>query len=59
MAIYEYACMECDKQYEKERSIADAEPEYFCDQCGYALTRVYNSFGIQFKGGGWYSTGNR
>ena len=59
MAVYEYACIECDKKYEKERSIHDAEPEYFCESCGYALVRVFNSFGIQLKGGGWYSTGNR
>jgi len=59
MAIYEYACMECDISYEKERSIHDAEPEYICDKCGYALQRVYSPFGLSFKGGGFYSTGNR
>ena len=59
MAIYEYACIECDLDYEKERSIHDAEQKYYCDQCGYALQRVYNSFGIQFKGGGFYSTDSR
>lgn len=59
MPKYEYACIECDLEYEKERSIHDAEPEYFCEKCGYALQRVYNSFGLQFKGGGFYSTDGR
>lgn len=59
MAKYQYSCLECDTDYEKERSIHEAEPEYFCDKCGYALTRVYTSFGLQFKGGGFYSTDKR
>ena len=58
MPKYEYACVDCDVQYEKERSIYDAEPRYVCDQCGYALVRVFNSFGLQFKGSGFYSTGH-
>ena len=56
MPKYEYDCVTCDLGYEKERSIHDAEPEYFCDKCGYALQRIYNSFGLQFKGGGFYKT---
>jgi len=58
MPKYEYACIECDVNYEKERSIHDAEPKYVCDSCGYALQRVFTPFGIQFKGSGFYSTGN-
>lgn len=54
MPVYEYACVQCDKNYEKSRSIKDPEPEYFCEQCGYALTRVFSPFGLQFKGGGFY-----
>ena len=56
MAIYEYACIECDIDYEKERPITDAEPRYSCDKCGYALQRVFSPFGLSFKGGGFYST---
>jgi putative FmdB family regulatory protein len=59
MPKYEYACMQCDIGYEKEHSIHENAPEYFCDKCGYALTRVYNSFGLSFKGGGFYSTDGR
>lgn len=57
MPKYEYACIQCDIAYEKERSINDKEPEYFCDKCGYAITRVYSPFGVQFKGSGFYKTG--
>jgi putative FmdB family regulatory protein len=57
--IYEYSCIECDLDYEKERSIHDSVPEYYCDKCGYALQRVFNSFGLSFKGGGFYSTDGR
>jgi putative FmdB family regulatory protein len=56
MPKYEYSCIQCDLDYEKERSIHESASEYFCDKCGYALQRVFNSFGIQFKGGGFYST---
>lgn len=59
MALYQYVCMTCDLEYEKERSITDAEPEYFCDKCGYALIRVYSPVGVTFKGGGFYKTDNR
>lgn len=57
MPKYEYACISCDKDYEKERSIHEAEPEYVCDVCGYALQRVFSPFGLQFKGSGFYKTG--
>ena len=59
MAVYEYSCMECDLTQEKERSIHDPEPEYFCGTCGYALVRVFSPFGLSFKGGGFYSTESR
>jgi putative FmdB family regulatory protein len=58
MPKYEYACIQCDLDYEKERSIHDAAPNYVCDSCGYALQRVFNSFGLQFKGSGFYKTSN-
>ena len=59
MPKYEYACIQCDLEHEKERSIHDAEPEYFCNKCGYALQRVYTPFGFQFKGSGFYKTGGQ
>jgi len=59
MAVYEYSCIQCDTTVDKERSIHDPEPEYFCESCGYALARVYSPFGLSFKGGGFYSTEGR
>jgi putative FmdB family regulatory protein len=59
MPKYQYACMDCDLDYEKERAITDAEPIYHCDKCGYALVRVYSPVGVTFKGGGFYTTDNR
>lgn len=59
MAKYQYACFQCDKDYEKERTMAEAEPIYHCDSCGYALARVYSPVGVSFKGKGFYSTDNR
>jgi len=59
MPIYTYACMSCDTDYEKERSINDAEPKYICESCGYALIRTYTPVTAVFKGGGFYKTDNR
>jgi putative FmdB family regulatory protein len=60
MPIYEYKC-ECspDKIVSKERSIMDVEPAYLCNGCGKRLQRNYGSFGIQFKGSGFYKTDNK
>ena len=60
MPIYEYKC-ECspDKIISKERSIMDVEPTYLCNGCGKRLQRNYGSFGIQFKGSGFYKTDNK
>ena len=59
MPIYEYKC-ECSPEtvVSFERKIVDPEPDYPCDQCGKTMTRHYGSFGIQFKGGGFYKTDN-
>jgi putative FmdB family regulatory protein len=59
MPTYEYACVECDKTQEVTRSFKDTEIKPPCPQCGYAMTRVFNTFGINLKGGGYYSTDNR
>lgn len=59
MAIYQYACVQCDFDYEKERNINEAEPIYICEKCGYVLTRVYSPIPALFKGGGFYKTDNK
>ena len=57
MPNYEYNCIECDTKEEVVRSFSDEENIPMCPTCGYKMVRVFNSFGIQFKGGGFYSTG--
>jgi len=59
MPVYEYKC-ECSPEdiVSKERSISSPEPQYFCTECGKELQRHYGTFGIQFKGNGFYKTDN-
>jgi putative FmdB family regulatory protein len=58
MPIYEYKC-ECDEDIVPfERGIMDDEPEYSCKKCDGILKRHFGSFGIQFKGNGFYKTDN-
>ena len=58
MPNYEYACVTCDKSTEVSRGFNDKEVVPPCPVCGYAMTRVYNAPGIQFKGSGFYKTDN-
>jgi putative FmdB family regulatory protein len=59
MAIYEYNCETCKKEYVKQRSIKDDDPGYKCDTCNTSLVRVYSNIGAVFNGSGFYSTDNR
>lgn len=59
MPSYEYACINCDIQVTKERSISAPEPEYMCETCGYKLSRVYSAVAVTFNGSGFYKTDNR
>jgi putative FmdB family regulatory protein len=53
MPKYDYKCNTCYSQIEFERGFGeDREPS--C--CGGIMSRVWNTFGIQFKGSGFYST---
>lgn len=58
MPIYEYGCMTCDKSLEINRGFEDKEIVPPCPSCGYSMTRVYGSVGVQFKGNGFYKTDN-
>jgi putative FmdB family regulatory protein len=57
MPTYEYNCIICDTSQDVTRAFDDEEVVPSCPSCGYRMNRVFNSFGIQFKGGGFYSTG--
>lgn len=57
MPTYEYACRECDHQFEVFQSIKD-DPLSQCPSCGDdALRRLIGTgAGIIFKGSGFYET---
>ena len=57
MPTYEYECKECSIRQEINRGIKEEEVIPPCSSCGYKMTKVYSTFGIQLKGGGFYSTG--
>ena len=59
MPRYEYACIECDFNIEISKTFDQATSEEFCEKCGYKMTKVYGTFGINLKGPGFYSTDNK
>ncbi len=60
MPTYEYACTECEHQFEEFQSIT-AKPLRKCPQCGrMSLKRLIGTgAGILFKGSGFYCTDYR
>lgn len=56
MPVYEYACPSCDKTYPISRGINEQDPGYVCESCGDQLSRKFGVGGVQFNGGGFYST---
>lgn len=59
MPTYEYSCINCKINKEIPKSIKDADTVELCEHCGDAMNRVYSTFGIQFKGSGFYKTDNK
>lgn len=57
MPTYEYSCDKCGNLTTILRSVDEAAQEYTCSDCGNVLTRVWNTPGIVFKGGGWGGQG--
>jgi putative FmdB family regulatory protein len=58
MPQYDYKCEDGHK-YTENRSISEEQKQTTCPECGKNLVRVYagSSPAIQFKSGGFYSTG--
>jgi len=53
MPIYEYSCAECEKQFEKRRSMSQADDEIPCPDCGSIHThRGLSRFAAFSKGNG-------
>ena len=53
MATYEFEC--CGITQEVTVSIREQLPKPVCSMCNGDMHRVYNPFGISFKGKGFYS----
>jgi predicted nucleic acid-binding Zn ribbon protein len=56
MPKYDYICSICFISIEFERGFGEDREPTCCNQ---AMTRQWGSFGVQFKGNGFYSTDNR
>jgi putative FmdB family regulatory protein len=59
MPTYIYDCMPCAIRYEKQRSMSESDPGYYCNDCQNLLVRVYTPVGAAFNGSGFYVTDNR
>jgi putative FmdB family regulatory protein len=63
MPVYEWECTNTDRcesntRYEKEFPI-NADQELECPLCHEPMRKIYSSFGISFKGSGFYSTDSK
>ena len=54
MATYEFEC--CGITQQVTASITEQVPRPVCSICNGDMHRIYNPFGISFKGKGFYST---
>ena len=59
MPTYEYNCVDCKINVEIPKSITQSDSVELCEKCGGAMNKVYGSFGIKFKGPGFYKTDNQ
>lgn len=56
MAVYNYNCPACEKDYDISHAMAD-DSVRVCPVCGdAALVKRYSAVGISFRGSGFYST---
>lgn len=58
MPTYEYKCIICEHSKEVNKPMDKATITELCDKCGAAMIKQFNTFGIQFKGSGFYKTDN-
>ena len=55
MPLYEYECSACAHRFEVIQKYSDA-PIDICPKCGSAVSKLFSSPAIQFKGSGFYLT---
>ena len=58
MPNYDYKCIICEHFKEVNKPIGEATMTELCDKCGAAMVKQFGTFGIQFKGNGFYKTDN-
>jgi putative FmdB family regulatory protein len=57
MPVYEYRCPDCGYEFESEHAMSEHVDPEECPECQSDLVhRVFSSFGVQYKGMGFYST---
>ena len=58
MPTYQYACTECEHDFEQFQSFSeDSLTE--CPECSGKLRKLFNAVGVVFKGSGFYRTDSR
>lgn len=55
MPIYEYKCIDCDKQFELMQKFTD-ESLSICPDCGGHIRKLISNTSFILKGTGWYVT---
>lgn len=58
MPTYQYACTECEHDFEQVQSFSD-DALTACPQCTGRLRKIYNAVGVVFKGSGFYRNDSR
>ena len=55
MPTYQYACADCDHQFEAFQSFTEASLTT-CPECKGEVRKIYSAVGVVFKGSGFYKT---
>ncbi|MFM7139941.1 MAG: FmdB family zinc ribbon protein [Actinomycetes bacterium] len=58
MPTYQYACTECEHEFEVVQSFSDAAITK-CEECGGEVRKKFGAVGVVFKGSGFYRTDSR
>lgn len=59
MPAYDYKCVICESHKEVSKPISESSIVELCENCGAAMVKQFGTFGIQFKGSGFYKTDNK
>jgi putative FmdB family regulatory protein len=55
MPTYQYACADCDHQFEAFQTFSEASLTT-CPECEGEVRKIYSAVGVVFKGSGFYKT---